>query len=266
MRVSRYALALVALGGCAAPSAAGVDLTSVRLVDLTHAFNPGTLYWPTSPGGFELQQLAYGNTPGGWFYSSYAFASPEHGGTHLDAPIHFAAGKRTNDQIPLDQLINHAVVLDISARAATDPDAMLTVPEVNAFETEHGRIRAGALVLLRTGWDRHWGNRLAYFGDSTPGDASRLHFPGFSPEAARLLVNERGIGGLGVDTPSIDAGASTDFMVHRILMEQDGIGLENLKDLDQLPATGTILLALPMKIENGSGGPVRVVAMVPARR
>lgn len=254
----------LALAACSAPSSKGIDLAGVRLVDLTHAFSPGTLYWPTSPGGFELQELAYGQTPGGWFYSSYAFASPEHGGTHLDAPIHFAAGANTNEQIPLEQLIAPAVVLDITSRAAEDPDAMLTVEDVNAFEATHGRIPAGALVLLRTGWDRYWGNRMAYFGDSTPGDASRLHFPGFGPDAARLLVEDRRIGGLGIDTPSIDHGPSADFMVHRILMERNGIGLENLKGLDQLPPTGTLLLALPMKIEKGSGGPVRVVGMVPA--
>ncbi|MFN0179957.1 MAG: cyclase family protein [Gemmatimonadales bacterium] len=231
-------------------------------MDLTHSFTPETLYWPTSPAGFRLDQLAYGQTPGGWFYSSYAFSAPEHGGTHLDAPIHFAEGGRTADQIPLEQLIAPAVVLDISARAAGDPDARLLPEDVAAHERAHGTIPAAALVLLRTGWDARWGNRLAYFGDTTPGDASRLHFPGYGVEAAKLLVEERAVAGLGVDSPSIDHGPSADFAVHRILAAKNGIGLENLTGLEQLPPIGATVIALPMKIAKGSGGPVRVVAVL----
>jgi kynurenine formamidase len=236
------------------------------MVDLSHAYSTSTLYWPTSPTGFKLDQLAYGQTPGGWFYSSYAFSSPEHGGTHLDAPIHFSATGRTADQIPLQQLIAPAVVIDITARAEADRDATLSVEEITAHERAYGAIPAGALVLLRTGWDRHWGNRLAYFGDSTPGDASRLHFPGYGIESAKLLIEERKVAGLGVDSPSIDHGPSKEFLVHRALAARDGIGLENLKGLDQLPPVGALLIALPMKIENGSGGPVRVVGLLPSAR
>jgi len=263
---SLAALGLASLFGCATPAGApAFSLEGTTLVDLTHPFTPETLYWPTSPSGFSLQQLAYGDTPGGWFYSSYAFAAPEHGGTHLDAPIHFAAGKRTTDLIPLEQLIAPAVVIDIRAKVAADRDAVLEPADVEAFEREHGRIPRGALVLLLTGWDRNWGDRKAYFGDDTPGDASHLHFPGFGADAARILV-ERGVGGLGVDSPSIDHGPSADFMVHRVLMEGDGIGLENLTGLDRLPATGATVFALPMKIQGGSGGPLRAVAVVPAAR
>jgi kynurenine formamidase len=242
---------------------AGLDPTNLpAMVDLSHAYSAETLYWPTSPSGFKLERLASGPTPGGWFYSSYAFSSPEHGGTHLDAPIHFAEGGRTADQIPLEQLIAPAVVIDISARSAADRDARLEVAEVAAHERSHGPVPAGSLVLLRTGWDRRWGDRLAYFGDSTPGDASRLHFPGYGVEAAKLLVEERQVAGLGIDSPSIDPGPSSDFQVHRILAARNGIGLENLKGLDQLPSTGALLIALPMKIAGGSGGPVRVVAFI----
>jgi kynurenine formamidase len=264
MRPAALLPSLLALAACSSPPL--LDLSRVDLVDLTHAFNPGTLYWPTSPSGFTLQQLAYGPTPGGWFYSSYAFAAPEHGGTHLDAPIHFHAGGRTADQIPLQQLVAPAVVIDLTPRSGRDRDARLTRADVEQFERQHGRIPAGALVLLRTGWDRFWGDRMAYFGDDTPGDASRLRFPSFGDDAARLLVDERQVGGLGVDSPSIDLGASADFQVHRILAARQGVGLENLRGLERLPPTGAVLLALPMKIENGSGGPVRVVAMVPRQR
>lgn len=255
------ALLLLFAAGCARP--AGLDLSSVRLVDLTHTFNDRTLYWPTSPTGFRLEQLAFGDTPGGWFYSAYAFSAPEHGGTHLDAPIHFHAGGRTAEQIPLEQLVAPAVVLDLRDRAAQDRDALLTLDDVAAFERQHGPIPAGALVLLRTGWDRHWGDRLAYFGDATPGDASRLHFPGFGVEAARLLVEERRVAGLGIDTPSIDHGPSADFAAHRVLAAANGVGLENLTGLEQLPPTGAVVIALPMKVEGGSGGPVRAIALVP---
>ncbi|MBM4188804.1 MAG: cyclase family protein [Gemmatimonadetes bacterium] len=251
------------VGGCSGGAGTGpIDLRGVRFVDLTHPFTPETLYWPTSPSGFRLEQLAFGPTPGGWFYSSYAFSAPEHGGTHLDAPIHFFEGGLTTDRIPLEQLIVPAVVIDITAESAIDRDARLTPEQVARHEADHGRIPAGAMVLLKTGWDARWGRRLEYFGDSVPGDASNLHFPGFGEDAARILVEERDVAGLGIDSPSIDHGPSKDFAVHRVLAARNGVALENLRGLDQVPAVGATVLALPMKIANGSGGPVRVVALV----
>jgi kynurenine formamidase/ketosteroid isomerase-like protein len=250
----------------AAPAAAGaqqIDLTASRLVDLTHPFNAQTIYWPTSPSTFELQELAFGHTEGGYFYSAHAFCSPEHGGTHLDAPIHFAEGRQTTEQIPLERLVAPAVVIDVSASAARDPDYRLTPGDVLAFEQVHGRIPAGSIVLLRTGWSRHWPDRLRYLGDDTPGDASRLHFPSYGADAARLLVEERNVAVLGADVASIDYGQSRDFMVHRIAAAHNVPGLENLTNLDRLPPTGAVVVALPMKIEGGSGGPLRAVAIVP---
>ena len=240
-----------------------LDPSAYRLVDLTHAYGSRTLYWPTSPSKFSLEQLAFGSTPGGWFYAAYRFATPEHGGTHLDAPVHFGSGKRTTEQVPLEQLIAPAAVIDVSARAAANRDYRLTADDVTAFEAQHGRIAAGTIVLLRTGWSRHWPDARAYLGDDTPGDASKLSFPSFGVDAARLLIEERRAGVLGVDTASIDYGRSTDFMVHRIAAAQNASGLENLTNLDQLPPVGALVIALPMKIEGGSGGPVRAVAMVP---
>ena len=240
-----------------------LDLNRYTLVDLTHGYNAATPYWPNSPYGFKLDTLSYGSTPGGWFYSSFGFSAPEHGGTHLDAPIHFHEGGLTADRVPLKQLITKAVVIDISARAAEDRDARLSRDEVLAFERRHGRIPAGSIVLLRTGWDRYYADRKAYFGDDTPGDVTHLSFPSYGEEAARLLVEERGVVGLGVDTPSIDYGKSADFRVHQVVSGRNAIGLENLTDLDRLPPVGAVLLALPMKIDGGSGGPLRAVAMVP---
>jgi kynurenine formamidase len=242
-----------------------IDLSRSRLVDLTHTFGANTLYWPTSPTGFRLDRLAYGQTPGGYFYSAYAFSAPEHGGTHLDAPIHFSATGATADRLRLEQLIAPAVVIDVSAKASADPVYRLTRDDVVAFERRYGRIARGTIVLLRTGWSDRWPNRLEYFGDATPGDASQLRFPSYGVEAAELLVRDRGVAALGVDVASIDYGPSTDFAVHRIAAAANVPGLENLARLDELPPTGALVIALPMKIEGGSGGPLRAVALVPLR-
>lgn len=248
----------------AAPvSAQTIDLSRGRLIDLTHALDERTLFWPTSPTRFKLDQLSFGDTPGGWFYAANAFSLPEHGGTHLDAPIHFHRGGVTSDAIDLRRLVTRAVVIDVSARASADPDYRLTVADVTAFERTHGRIEPGTAVLLRTGWSSRWPDAKRYLGDATPGDASRLHFPSYGAEAVRLLVGERKVGALGVDVASIDYGASKDFIVHRIAAEAGVPGFENLTALDQLPATGAIIMALPMKIRGGSGGPLRAVALVP---
>jgi kynurenine formamidase len=263
MRIPLVFLAAVLACAPRTENSATLDLSSTTLVDLTHAFNAQTIYWPTSTKTFEHAQQAYGSTPGGWFYSSYELSTPEHGGTHLDAPIHFGEGKETADQIPLTRLVARAVVIDISAKAASDRAYMLTPDDVATFEREHGQIPEGTIVLLRTGWSRHWPNRFAYLGDSTPGDASNLNFPSFGPDAARMLVEQRHVAALGADVASIDAGRSADFMVHRIAAAANVPGFENLTNLDQLPATGAVVIALPMKIEGGSGGPLRAIAMVP---
>ena len=260
----RFIVVLIALSCARPPENIGtLDPASANLIDLTHAFNAQTIYWPTSTKRFEHVQQSFGNTPGGWFYSSYELSTPEHGGTHLDAPIHFGEGKQTADQIPLNRLVAKAVVIDISAKASADRDYLLTPDDVTAFEAQNGQITEGTIVLLRTGWSNRWGSRLEYLGDSTPGDASKLHFPSFGPDAARLLVEQRRVAALGADVASIDAGNSTDFMVHRIAAGANVPGFENLTNLDRLPASGAIVIALPMKIEGGSGGPLRAIAMIP---
>jgi kynurenine formamidase len=239
-----------------------IDPAAQRIVDLSHAFGPRTLYWPTSPTKFRLESLASGKTEGGYFYSANSLSTPEHGGTHLDAPIHFSENGRTTAEIPLEQLVAQAVVVDVSAKAAADRNYRLTPDDVSAFEKQHGSIGRGAIVLLRTGWSRHWPDARAYLGDDTSGDASKLSFPSYGAEAARVLVEERGVAALGIDTASIDYGPSTDFMVHRIAAGRNVPGLENLTNLDQLPARGAVVIALPMKIEGGSGGPLRAIALV----
>ena len=255
------------LASCAQPPAAATPPTlsfaEYQLVDLTHAYNAQTIYWPTSPTAFSLETLSKGPTPGGWSYSANSYASPEHGGTHLDAPLHFGEGQHATEQISLERLMAPAVVIDVRSAAAADPDFALRREDVLAFEAEHGRIAAGTIVLLRTGWSTRWPNRKAYLGDDTPNDASKLHFPAFGAEAARLLVEERDVAVLGADVASVDIGQSKDFQVHRIAAAKQVPGLENLTNLEALPATGAYVIALPMKIEGGSGGPLRAVAMVP---
>lgn len=252
-----FLLAVPALGAQPAP-----DLATAEVVDLTHPYDDKTIYWPTSPSTFQLTELTKGRTPGGWFYSANSFCTPEHGGTHLDAPVHFGEGRRTADRVPVRQLIAPAVVIDVSRQASENSDYRLTAADVQAWEQRNGRIPAGAIVLLRTGWSARWPDRKRYLGDDKPGDASNLHFPSYGEESAVLLVKERKVGALGVDTASIDHGPSKDFIVHQTAAAGEVPGLENLMDLDRLPETGAWVIALPMKIAGGSGGPVRVVALI----
>ena len=256
-------VAAIAIAASANIFAQPIDLSRYRMVDLTHAYGPNTLYWPTSVSKFVLSRDASGQTPGGFFYAANSLSTPEHGGTHLDAPRHFSESGRTAEQIPLEQLVAPAVVIDVSRNAAGNRDYRLTRDDVLAFEKVNGPIARGSAVLLRTGWSRHWPDAKTYLGDDTPGDASKLSFPSYGVEAARLLVEERGVAALGVDTASIDYGRSADFQVHRVAAARNVPGFENLTNLDQLPVRGAMVIALPMKIEGGSGGPLRAIALVP---
>ena len=233
---------LVAAGEAPAVNAAasraqgGLDLAAAQIVDLSHPFDDKALYWPSAAGlQFSLEVLHSGPTPGGWFYAANRFCTPEHGGTHLDAPLHFAEGKRSVDQVPVRQLVAPGVVIDVREQCARDADYRLLPADLVAWEAAHGRIPPGAIVLLRTGWETRWGDRKAYFGDDTPGDATHLHFPSFGADAARWLIEERGIGALGVDTASIDHGPSSGFEVHRIAAAREIPGLENVKNLVRCP-------------------------------
>jgi kynurenine formamidase len=263
MRKLGLAVALPLAMAAVVSAAQTLDLARYQLVDLSHSFGSSTLYWPTSTSRFTLTREASGPTPGGWFYAANSVSTPEHGGTHLDAPRHFAESGRTTDQIPLEQLMAPAIVIDATAAASKERDYQLTREAVLAFEKVNGVIPRGSAVLMRTGWSRYWPNAKTYLGDDTPGDASKLSFPSFGVEAARLLVEERGVGALGIDTASIDYGRSTDFQVHRVAAARNVPGFENLTNLDRLPARGAFVIALPMKIEGGSGGPLRAIALVP---
>ncbi|HXV87265.1 MAG TPA: cyclase family protein [Gemmatimonadales bacterium] len=239
-------------------------LAQARWVDLSYAFNAQTIYWPTAEG-FRLDTVAAGITPLGYYYAANNLRTSEHGGTHLDAPLHFAEGKNSADRIPLDQLVGPAVVVDVAASAGANPDYLVTVADLAAFERDHGRIPDGAILLVRTGWGSRWPDRARYLGTDRTGPEAvpLLHFPGIDSSAARWLVTQRRVDAVGIDTPSLDFGQSTTFETHRILYAANIPGFENVAQLDQLPQTGAFVIALPMKIEGGSGGPLRIVAVLP---
>jgi kynurenine formamidase len=254
-------LALLAVAGRAVPPPEAPDLAHGTVVDLSHPFDEKTIYWPTSPSRFALTSLSRGQTPGGWFYSANAICTPEHGGTHLDAPFHFDEKGQTVDAVPVRKLIAPAIVIDVVRQAAAASEYTLSPDDVRDWERRHGKIPENAIVLLRTGWSARWPDRKRYLGDDTPGDASRLRFPSYGEPAARLLVTERRVAALGLDTASIDVGSSQDFRVHRIAAAANVSGLENLTNLDALPPTGAWVIALPMKIAGGSGAPLRAIAI-----
>jgi kynurenine formamidase len=236
-------------------------------IDLTHDFSADSLYWPTAQR-FQLEVESRAFTDRGYFYAANRYRASEHGGTHVDAPIHFAEKGQTVDQIPIEQLIGAAVVIDVSAQAAENPDYQVTVADFEAWEKEHGRLPSGVIVLLRTGFARFWPKAKTYLGTEQRGAEAvpRLHFPGLHPDAARWLIANRPIKAIGLDTASIDYGQSKLFESHQILLGKNIPAFENVAALDQLPTTGALVLALPMKIKEGSGGPLRIVAWVPNKR
>jgi kynurenine formamidase len=241
-----------------------VASTEIHWIDLSHRYDSTTLYWPNNKRGFEHTTEAEGQTPLGYYYSSYSLCTPEHGGTHLDAPIHFAENKLTVDQLPLADLTGPAVMIDVSRKALADRDYQIKREDVEQWEQMHGRIPDETIILFRTGYGRFYPDRERYFGTAKTGQAAipELHFPGVLPAATKWLVEQRKIKALGLDTPSIDYGQSREFMTHRILLGHNKAGFENLANLEQLPATSLYVVALPMKIAGGSGAPLRIIATV----
>ncbi len=242
----------------------GLALPEGTVIDLSHAFDENTVYWPTAEG-FELTVDFEGFTDKGYYYTANTFCTAEHGGTHIDAPIHFAEGQKSVDEIPLEQLMGAAVLIDVTDRCAGEPDYQITTADFEQWESVNGTLPDGAIVLLRTGYERFWPDRVQYMGtdERGPEAVAKLHFPGLHPDAARWLVANRSIKVIGLDTPSIDYGQSTHFESHQILFEADIPAFENLTNLGNLPATGFVVIAMPIKIAGGSGGPLRVAAIVP---
>ena len=233
-----------------------------KVVDLTYSFDETTIYWPTAKS-FEWQKESWGISPSGYWYAAARYAASEHGGTHIDSPIHFGQGKATVDEIAVSHLIGPAVVIDISAACEKDADYRLSLADIESWEKQYGRIPDGAIVLLHSGWGKFWPDKKRYLGSDTPGDIAHLHFPGFSREAAEFLVTKRKTNGVGIDTASMDYGQSKDFIAHQIFNGASLFGLENVANLEKVPPTGATLIALPMKIKGGTGAPARIIAILP---
>ncbi len=234
----------------------GVASGRTKVVDLTYPLSEKNVKWPGDTRTFEATTNATVKKDG---YFTRSIWLLEHFGTHMDAPAHFPPGKATVDKIPAEKLIGPAVVIDVARDAAKAPDYLLSAERVEKWEKDHGRIPAGAIVLLRTGWARHWRNAEKYRGTDKQNVS---HWPGFSVEAVKLLI-QRKVGGLGIDTLSVDYGASKDFAVHKLSHGAGLYHLENLADMSALPESGAFLVVAPIKLEGGSGGPCRVFAILP---
>lgn len=235
-----------------------------NIVDLSHAYDSQAVFWPTAER-FRLDKVAEGMTPGGYYYAANNFFTSEHGGTHIDAPVHFAQGRHTVDQIPLERLLGAAIVIDVTAAASTNGDYQVSVQDLQAWEQQHGSIPDESIVLLRTGYASRWPDAQRYLGTAERGEAAvaKLHFPGLHPDGAKWIVANRRIKAIGIDTASIDYGQSTQYESHRVLYEQNIPAFENVGSLDRLPPVGAAVVALPMKIAGGSGAPLRIIAILP---
>jgi kynurenine formamidase len=265
----KHAIVLAALvaASCSSPApspTAAAPPLQGELVDLSHAYDAQTIFWPTADR-FRLEKTFDGVTPEGFYYAANNLFTAEHGGTHLDAPVHFARGAQTVDQIPLDRFLGPALVIDVVAQAERDRDYQVTVDDLLRVEREQGEIPREAILLIRTGFSRRWPDAERYLGTAARGaDAVRdLHFPGLHPDAARWLVANRPVKAVGIDTASIDYGPSTLYESHRALFERNIPAFENLTALERLPPRGAFVVALPMKIGGGSGAPLRAVAILP---
>jgi kynurenine formamidase len=231
-------------------------LDGKRVVDLTQPLDANTLMWLGAPA---LHAEATCTVEADGFFDRL-ITLVEHSGTHIDAPAHVVAGGATVDQIAPDRLVAPLAVIDISAETVANPDTTLTLDHVRAWERRHGTVPHRSAVFLRTGWEAFSTDPVRYAGAG-----GALRFPGFGPEAARYLVEERGVVGLGVDTLSIDPGVSTDFVVHRQVSLPRGVWhIENLVNLSQVPPVGAWVMVGALKLVGGSGSPVRVLALVPS--
>jgi kynurenine formamidase len=238
-----------------------------KLIDLSYSFGEQTIYWPTE-AGFKLQRGSAGVTELGYYYAANRFECAEHGGTHIDAPRHFWESGQTVEQILLTRLAGPGACIDVSVKCAADRDYQVTVEDFLAWETAQPASLEDRIVIIRTGFGRHWPDREKYLGTNETGRAAvaKLRFPGLHPSAAEWLVSRRRIRLVGIDTASIDHGQTRDYPSH-VRLSRDGVpALENVANAERLPAKGFTLIALPMKIAGGSGAPCRVVAMIDGQR
>ena len=225
-------------------------LARLRLVDLSQPLHPAIPYWPGEGyGPFRYTAINVLSRDG---KAAGVFEMPEHMGTHVDAPSHFVDSPMSIERIPLERLIRPAVVFDISSRAASDPGALLIPDDVFEWESRWGRIAAETVALVRSGWGPRWTDPNAF--------RNQMRFPAISEAAARLLIQERGVVGLGVDTLSADNGEANNSPCHRLVHGAGAYIVENLANLDLLPARGAFVVIAPLPIVGGTGAPARVLA------
>ncbi|PWJ39294.1 cyclase family protein [Sediminitomix flava] len=241
------------------------SLEDLKIVDLSYDFSDSTVYWVTAKE-FELEEVSKGHTEKGYYYSANNYAAAEHGGTHIDAPIHFAENRQSVDEIPLEKLIGSALKVDVSEKAKDNPDYEVSIEDFLEWEEKHKNmpIPEGSIVLLYTGFSKYYPDKMQYMGTCERGAhaVKDLHFPGLAPDAAEWLVKNRKINAVGIDTPSIDYGQSEYFQSHVNLMTNNVPAFENLANLEQLPSVGFEVVALPMKIKGGTGAPLRIIALL----
>lgn len=267
-RILVTAVSFMLGAGCAADRQhSGGTWEQSRIIDLTHSFASDTIVWPTEQD-FKLVVQHAEDTAGGYYYASNRMEMPEHGGTHIDAPIHFSKGKQTLDQIPIDRMVGAAIRIDVTEPCGRVRDYQVIISDLEAWETQHGRIPDSVIVLLDTGFAKFWPSRKGYLGTVLRGQegVQALHFPGLHAEAAAWLVRERQVKAVGIDTASIDHGQSTKFETHVTLLSHNIPVFENLTNLQGLPDRGFNVIALPMKIAGGTGGPLRIIAVLPISR
>lgn len=228
----------------------------LKIVDLSHVINSKT---PDFFGDKDIYHFSHSTTAKEDGYSTGTFQTPEHFGTHVDAPVHFAKGASPIDKIPVKRLVLPAVVIDIRKHVGESSDCVLTVPMIEAWESEHGKIPSNAAILLLTGWSQRWDSEKEYRNVDAQ---EQMHFPAYSEDAAKFLIDERNATAIGVDTLSIDPGNSKSYPVHKVAANRDVYIIENLTNLDDLPALGSLLFCGCPALEGGTGCPSRVIAIV----
>jgi len=255
---------LIAFTLVCVPLLPAIELSG-KILDMTYPFDEKTIYWPTAEP-FKLTKISWIIGEGGWWYASNNYSASEHGGTHVDAPIHFAEKGRTMDQIPLGEWIGPAVKIDVTEKCKSNRDYLLSVSDIHEWEKKYGKIPDRAWVVMHTGiGTRFYPEIKEVLGTEKRGKEALpfLRFPGFSPEAATFLTGERNITGIALDTPSIDYGKSKDYKVHRIICGAGKLAIENIANLDKLPPNGATLYVIPMLIREGTGAPARIFTILP---
>lgn len=265
MTGSTKKLGFTAIAGLLLPLAAlALDFNNGRWVDLTHEFSEDTISHPRGQP-FVHTPSVVGMTRDGFFMSTYNYSGSEHVGTHLDAPVHFHEGGKSIEQIPMEQLIGEVIVVDVKDKVAADPEYLITVDDVLAWEKVNGTVPDDRIIMFNTGLANVWPDKIKYSGTDKKGNegVAELKNPGIHPDTAIFLAKNRKIKAVGIDSASFDNAKQPDRMSHRILLENDIPGIENVANLDELPAKGAFMFGLPMKIKGGSGAPIRVIAFIP---